>query len=71
MTAADLRAERARSDLSQRDLAARAGVAVSTLCALERGRQRPRRATLRAIEAALRAARQAMNTQGEARAAHV
>ena len=56
MKPADLRAERARCNLSQRDLAARAGVAVSTICALERGKHSARPATVRVIWDALRAA---------------
>lgn len=49
-----LEALRRRAGLTLEELAARTGLAVSTLCRIERGREKARPATVRLVELALK-----------------
>lgn len=55
ITPAQCRAARAMLDWTARELAARAGIALSTICSFERGCAKPRNGNLRHIAAALTA----------------
>ncbi len=66
LTPATLRAERARAGLTQAELARRAGISRATLVNFEKGRGRPLRASLQALQSAL-----SDRPQHKSRLAHV
>ena len=55
ITPAQCRAARAMLDWTARELAARAGIAIATICHFERGNSKPHNGNLRHIAAALTA----------------